>query len=195
MAKYNPVIGLTGFATLGVGNRERQKEDFYATPPFATRQLLKLETFQKHIMEPMCGLGHIAEVLKEKGHKVKAYDLIDRGYGEQKDFLHRKSLNPKYDIISNPPYKNGELYVEKCLSLLTSKKQKVALLLRLLFLEGKTRRKLFRDYPPIRVWVSSGRLSCAKNGEFHKQHSAAMSFAWFIWGYGYKGKTELDWFN
>lgn len=182
--------------TLGAKSEdERQKEDYYATPPNATRFLLRLEKFQDNILEPMCGQGHISKVLEKKGFHVKSYDLMDRGYGKQRNFLFRKNLNKSYDIISNPPYKNVELYVHKCLSLMKSKKQKTALLLRLLFLEGKTRRPIFQQYPPIRVWVSSSRLNCAKNGEFHKYSTSAMAFAWFVWQHGYKGPTTLGWFN
>lgn len=173
----------------------RQQEDYYATEPNAVRLLLKLEKFQHNVLEPFCGEGHIAKVLEKAGHNVKGYDIIDRGYGQVKNFLFRKSLNKSYDIVSNPPYKDGTMYVEKCLSLLTSKKQKVALLLRLLFLEGKARRNFFREYPPIRVWISSGRITCAKNGDFTNASTGAVSFAWFVWQGKYKGPTTLGWFN
>lgn len=38
--------------------------------------------------------------------------------------------------------------------------------LRLQFLEGKRRGKFFEKYPPSRVYVSTGRFACAKNGDF-----------------------------
>lgn len=43
--------------------------------------------------------------------------------------------------------------------------------------------------------VASGRLSCAKNGDFSRCAGNAMSYAWFIWEKGYKGDTILKWFN
>jgi hypothetical protein len=83
---------------------EREANDYYATPPSAVEMLLKLEDFSKTIMEPACGQGHIAEILKSHGYTVCATDLIDRGYGVGNvDFF---SINDPtdMDIITNPPY-------------------------------------------------------------------------------------------
>lgn len=195
MAKKNNHI----FTVLGSSNHsdeERQAEDFYATDPAVVKLLLKLEQFQTNILEPMCGQGHIAETLRKHGHKVKAFDLIDRGYGNVQNFLSFKTKRNDFDIISNPPYKNVDNYVYQCMKLMTRKGQKTALLIRLLYLEGKARRVMFDRFPPIRVWVSSSRVICAKNGDFVKYSSgSAVAYAWFIWEYGYKGKTTLGWFN
>ena len=49
--------------------------------------LLGLETFDKNILEPCCGEGHISNVLKDAGHIVTSSDLIDRGYGEVKSIF------------------------------------------------------------------------------------------------------------
>ena len=49
---------------------EREVNDYYATPPSAVEMLLELENFSKSIMEPSCGQGHIAEVLKSHGYTV-----------------------------------------------------------------------------------------------------------------------------
>ena len=67
------------------------------------------------------------------------------------------------------------------------------MLFRLAFLEGQKRYKLFKKYPPKRVYVFAKRLNCAKNGEFEKHKSSAIAFAWFIWDVGYIGSTELEW--
>ena len=75
---------------------------------------------------------------------------------------------------------------------------KVAMFLKVQFLEGKARRKLFEKYPPKQIWVASSRLLCAKNGEFEKMRQgggSAVAYAWFIWEKGYKGKTTIGWFN
>ena len=45
----------------------RQKDDYYATPPEATQALLAVETFDGLIWEPCCGEGHISKVLLENG--------------------------------------------------------------------------------------------------------------------------------
>lgn len=69
--------------------------------------------------------------------------------------------------------------------------------LRLLFLESKSRGEFFKKYPPKVVYVSSKRLTCAKNGNFerYRHYSNAQAFAWFVWEGGYRGKAVLDWIN
>ena len=55
------------FATLAATSHsrtgERQKHDYYATEPRAVELLLEVEKFDKNILEPACGEGHISKVL------------------------------------------------------------------------------------------------------------------------------------
>lgn len=67
--------------------------------------------------------------------------------------------------------------------------------LKLQFLEGKVRKELFNIYSPKKIYVSSSRLNCAKNGEFEKSPSSAIAYAWFVWEKGYEGQTIVKWFN
>lgn len=46
---------IIGFNTRG----DRQKDDYYATPPEATDALLSVESFEGGVFEPCCGEGHI----------------------------------------------------------------------------------------------------------------------------------------
>lgn len=157
--------------------------------------LLELETFSPNIWECACGEGHLAKVLTAKGYNVIASDLIERGYGfGGVDFL--KSTEPfDGDIITNPPYKFAQDFVEHALEVVTGN-HKVAMFLKVQFLEGKARRKLFEKHPPRRIYVSSSRLKCAMNGDFerYEKHSA-VAYAWFVWEKGYKGNTIVRWFN
>ena len=70
--------------------------------------------------------------------------------------------------------------------------------LKLQFLEGKERKRLFQQYPPKVVYVSSSRILCAKNGEFEKMREgggSAVAYAWYVWEKGYKGDTIVKWIN
>lgn len=139
------------YVTLGASNHsdhERQAEDFYATEPKAVEMLMELETFSGRVWEPACGAGHISEVLKAHGYEVRSSDLVDRGYGEEMDFL-TTTLPWDGDIITNPPYKYAQEFVEHALELIPDGR-KVAMFLKLQFLEGKARRPLFDKYPPER---------------------------------------------
>lgn len=112
--------------------------------------------------------GHISDVLKGNGYTVHSTDLINRGYEGTviEDFLKTTHINTM-DIITNPPYKFAREFVEHALDI-SIQGIKIAMFLKLQFLEGKARRKLFDENPPRVIYVSSGRLLCAKNAEFEK---------------------------
>lgn len=138
------------FKTIGASNHcdhPRQREDYYATEPKATELLCRLETFAQRILEPSCGEGHISRVLAEHGYEVTSRDLVDRGYGEVADFLSIDNLEWNGDIITNPPYKYAKEFVEKALQIIPNG-NKVAMFLKLTFLEGKNRKELFKITPP-----------------------------------------------
>lgn len=185
------------FKTLGASNHcdhERESYDYYATEPAAVEWLCKLETFNHKVLEPSCGAGHISEVLKAHGYEVESRDLVDRGYGTQADFLSIDNQEWDGDIITNPPYSFAQEFVEKALRIIPDG-HKVAMFLKITFLEGKKRKFLFRNTPPLRVWVSSSRLKCAMNGDFEAVGGSAACYAWFIWEKGYRGDTIVKWFN
>ncbi|MBS7212665.1 MAG: NAD(P)-dependent oxidoreductase, partial [Megamonas funiformis] len=97
------------------------------------------------------------------------------------------------DIITNPPYKIALPFLKHALNIINTG-SKVALFLRLLFLEGIERGKFFKEFPPKKVYVSSARLNCAKNGDFKTySKSTAMAFAWFVWEKNFKENTIIDW--
>lgn len=182
------------FKNLGATNhtdQEREKNDYYATPPKAVCELLKHESFD-NVLEPCCGEGHISNVLKEHGCSVTSSDLIDRGYGDVKDMFDIKEWNG--DIVTNPPYKLAQPSIEHFLNI-TKEGCKIALFLKIQFLEGQARRKFFDKFPPKYVYIASKRFSCAMNGDFENYHSGAMCYAWFVWEKGFFGEPSIRWIN
>lgn len=174
---------------------EREKHDYYATSPISAEWLLKLEPELNNIWECACGEGHLAKVFQNAGKLANATDLIDRGYGiGNVDFLANYPYQWDGDIVTNPPYKFAQEFVEKAINIVP-KGRKVCMFLKVLFLEGKARKKMFKKYPPKTVYVSSSRLHCAINGEFKKHSNTAIAYAWFVWEKGYKGQTVIKWFN
>ena len=183
------------FVTMGASNHsseERELNDYYATEPKATELLLQCEKFTKQILEPCCGEGHISKVLENNGYNVTSYDIIDRDFGEVKDFFEIKEWNT--DIITNPPYKSALEFVKHSLEIIPNG-NKVAMFLRIQFLEGKARGIFYKDNPPARVYVARSRLRCAKNGHFDTYGSSAVAFCWFVWEKGFKGNTIIKWMN
>lgn len=204
----------------GHAKEERETHDYYATDPVAAEYLLKLEPQLDNVWECFVGEGNLAEPFRKVGKLKAVSDLIDRGYKPEgiitsygKDFLQMNKIW-KGDIVSNPPYSKVKTYVQHCLDLIEDGRY-VALFMKITFLEGKERKKFFEKYPLVRVWVSSSRISCAKNNEFYtikkdkegnprldkegnpmkEKVSSAACYCWFIWQKGYKGDTIIKWFN
>lgn len=190
------------YTCLGASNhtdKERHVDDYYATEPKALELLLEKEQFCHKVWECACGGGHLSEVLRKNGYDVLSTDKVDRGYEYfygNLDFLNYECEGRRNDrdIITNPPYKYAKEFVEIALDN-SMESVKVAMFLKLTFLEGQARRKLFEKYPPKVIYVASGRLKCAKNGEFEKTGSSAAAYAWFIWEKGFKGNPIIKWFN
>ena len=188
------------YRTIGASNHAndtRQPHDFYATEPKAVELLLQEETFAHNIWECACGQGHLSHVLEESGYSVLSTDIVYRGYGVQNsvDFLEVDDESFfDGDIITNPPYRFALEFVQQALRVVEPF-HKVAMFLKLTFLEGKKRKDFFTLNPPKTVYVSSSRLLCAKNGNFQEFNSSAIAYAWFVWEKGYVGETVIKWIN
>lgn len=187
------------FRAIGVNTgREREKDDFYATDPLATVLLCEKEKFSPTVWECCVGQGHIAEVLREQGYKVICSDIVDRGYPNTKiqDFLRVDIRNGQNtaDIITNPPYKFATQFVKKALDI-SADGVKVAMFLKIQFLESQERWELFKEYPIKTVYVATRRIVCANAGHFDDYQSTTICYAWYVWEKGYKGDTIIKWIN
>lgn len=63
--------GNSVYKTLGASNhtdKEREKDDYYATDPIAIDKLLTVERPNENVWECACGAGHLSERLKEHGY-------------------------------------------------------------------------------------------------------------------------------
>lgn len=183
------------FKTIGASNHcehEREQHDFYATDPETLEPLLAKERFAHSIWEPACGLGHLSMRLRDHGFNVRESDIINRIGNETLDFLKYDGNRFIGDIITTPPYSKAKEFVEKALDVIPYG-FKVAMFLKLTFLEGKARRAFFEKTPPSCVYVFSERQKCAMNGDFDKYKQSAVAYAWFVWVKGYKGNPNIEW--
>lgn len=124
----------------------RAKDDFYATQPIATEQLTCLEDLSGcTILEPCCGTGNISKVLTDHGLDVVSSDIVDRGFGKVQDFF---SI-PSWDghIVTNPPYTHAQECVQHALDIIPDGRL-ACFFLKLTFLEGIRRRRMFDSTPP-----------------------------------------------
>jgi hypothetical protein len=166
-----------------------QGPDYFPTPEWATYALISNEKFEGDIWEPACGDGAMSKVLEATGCPVTSTDLFDRGFGESGiDFL--GSDRETDNVVTNPPYNSAEAFVRTGLKLA---RRKVALLLRLAFVEGANRqRTIFTSAPPTRVWVFSERITFYPAGAVRKG-SGTTAYAWFVWDKTDLGRTEMKW--
>lgn len=105
-----------------------------------------------------------------------------------KDFLKLEYNNR--DIITNVPYRFASEFVEHALDISVDG-VKVAMLLKIQFLEGKKRRQLFEKYPPKYVYVFSERIECGKNGVF--TGGSAVCYMWAVWVKDEKSEPIIRW--
>lgn len=190
----------TTFTVLGASNHskhDREENDYYATDPRTIDALFEVEDFGDTIWEPACGEGHLSKKIKEYGKSVLSTDLVQRGgYGVgDVDFLEQDSTW-NGDIITNPPYKYAQEFVEHSMKLIAKSEicgLKVAMFLKLTFLEGQKRRKMFKKYPPKYIYVFSQRQKCAINGNFENTGSSAACYAWFVWQKDFTGDPIIKW--
>lgn len=181
---------------LGVNNNvQREENDFYATNPKALKLFLnEFNELNNKVWECACGKGHLSQFLTEKGYEVYSSDLVNRGYGETPiDFLETMSITKwDGDILTNPPFKLAERFIERAMELLKDG-NKLILFLKIQFLEGQERYNLFKKYPPKYVYCHSSRQQCARDGEFDKYTSTTQFYAWYVWEKGHTGDTIIKW--
>lgn len=194
---------MLGGAKLVGGNPENDRValDYYATNPKAVTLLLSNHTFKgDKILEPCVGEGHIARVLETYFKtSVDCVDIVDRGYKNTivSDFLTWKATNLYDTIITNPPYSLAHEFIEKCMRLLDDDGQ-LAMFLRIQFLEGVDRRKLFKRYPPKYIYVFSKRMPTFNNGNEYdpktgKPWATTLCNAWFVWQKGSEDEPTVRW--
>ena len=161
--------------------KQRHPEDFHRTPIEAVQSLLAIEAkrLPKLLWEPACGDGAIVIPLREAGYEVLASDLVDRGCPDSGvlDFLKVRHAS-SHGIVTNPPYRLAQRFVEQALSLAPY----VAMLLPLGFLAGQKRMPWHRGSPLCRVHIASRRLPMMhRDGYDGPKASSGVDHAWFVW--------------
>jgi hypothetical protein len=159
--------------------------DDFPTPPWATRGLIEhildnrsaLATLT--CLEPACGAGHMAKVLKEYFADVRCSDAYDYGYGTVRDFLNIPYETNACDwVITNPPFRLAEEFVLRSLNVA---RKGVAILARTVFLESIGRYDaIFRDSPPTKFAQFTERVPMVK-GRLDKKATTATGYAWLVW--------------
>lgn len=180
----------------------RHENDLYETPPLATYLLHKYAKPPQNIVEPCAGRGNISVELQRLGYDVLSYDLN----------YHRNQVSPVISgldvlelikpegfdaFITNPPYFKDlpRKIAEKGIS----EYDYTALFVRLTYLEGIKRRKLFKENPPTSIIFMSDRIRFRPNLEGEAiekedQIGGMIAYAWIIWDKNVAHEnTKLHW--
>lgn len=171
--------------------------DDFPTPPWATRALIehvledKADLGGMSCLEPACGVGHMAKVLWEYFGEVQASDIHPYGYGGVSDFLAGPVGVGTCDwIITNPPFRLGEEFVLRSLSIA---RRGVAILARTVFIESVGRyQNIFLNHPPSKFAQFTERVPMVK-GRLDKKASTATGYSWLVWEKESRDKSRLVW--
>ena len=142
-------------------------------------------------LEPACGAGHMARVLKEYFGEVRSSDAHHYGYGTVRDYLDVPYEANAVDwVITNPPFRLAEQFVER--SLIVARRG-VAVLVRTVFIESVGRyRNLFESNPPSIFAQYAERVPMVR-GRLDRKASTATGYAWLVWQKPAIGSTRLTW--
>ena len=166
---------------------ERKPSDLYPTPPDMTQALLDAINLGNGkppgrslcILEPCCGEGHIARVLKANGHHVTARDIDHTGYGTGgMEYLATPELSgTEYEfeaVITNPPFSLAEAIIRRALR----DAPIVAMLLSNNYWHAASRSTLFESRPPVLVLAPLWRPAFLAE---ERGNSPLMNVIWTVW--------------
>lgn len=158
---------------------KRIKHDVYQTPAWVTEAIiphLKIDR-RRTIWEPAAGDGQMVKVLRDHDFKVQSSD-IRRG----RDFL--KKVVHVGAVVTNPPYSFAQEFIEHALACTEKERGIVALLLRVDFDSGSTRRHLFAEHPAFsKKVVLTKRIEWFKPKiiKGKKPSGPSENHCWMIW--------------
>jgi hypothetical protein len=170
--------------------------DDFPTPPWATRALIEhvigdATPSELTCLEPACGAGHMAKVLKEYFKEVRSSDAYDYGYGTIRDYLSLPYEVKSVDwVITNPPFRLAEDFVVRSLDVAI---HGVAMLVRSVFLESVGRyNRLFKHNPPTKFAQFVERVPMVK-GRLDEKATTATGYAWLVWEHGTNEHSKVVW--
>jgi hypothetical protein len=170
----------------------RKERDDYPTPSWVSETVIPhLRALNiTSIWEPAAGEGGMAAAFARAGFSVTATDLSGGV-----NFLDDKAqaISPYNAIATNPPYgfqgKLAERFIERALDLTRPSQGAVAMLLKVDFDSGLTRRRFFADCP---AWGT--KLVLLRRIEWFKSlngNTPSDNHAWYIWSWRHDGPPRL----
>jgi hypothetical protein len=174
--------------------------DWYETPEWCVRAILP-HLPSGVVFDPCCGRGAVLSAARSAWGLdcTEAFGFeLDEGRAEEAKLVgiveQRDALDdPGGDawpvaygtvVVMNPPFLCAETFIRRALSYARDTGGTVAALLRLGFLEGRSREAFHRAHPAD-VYVLPRRPSFTGKG------TDATAYAWFVWGPGRGGRWSI----
>lgn len=172
---------------------DREKDDYYRTPPEPTRALLhaELPNLRKFdgVWEPAAGDGAMIRELQAVGLTTFGSDLVQRGGAEMVRNFYDFKIPAFPCIVTNPPFaecnsRDGKgRWIWHALD--TLKVEYMALLMNWSWPGAMGLNQLWGDHPPARVYLMRFKI------DFTGQGAPPMLNAWFVWDKTWQGETVL----
>jgi hypothetical protein len=172
---------------------EREKDDFYPTPPEPTRAFLHAEIDRLRdfhtIWEPAAGDGAMVREMETVGLAVRTSDLIDRGCDADIRSFYDFPVAPSPAIVTNPPFVecgwgNGKArWLKHALDTLDV--EYMALLMNWSWPSAGGLAPFYAAHPPARVYLMRWKI------DFTGQGAPPMLNGWFVWDRAWTGETVL----
>lgn len=188
-----PVPALIDGEWAKVDSLEREKDDFYPTPPEPTRALLSAEIARLRdfgtIWEPAAGDGAMAREFDSLGLVTIKSDLVDRGCGAEIQSFYDYREPRASAIVTNPPFSecgwgNGKArWLKHALDNLDV--DYMALLMNWGWPGAGGLGPFYAAHPPARVYLMRWKI------DFTGQGAPPMLNAWFVWDKQHQGETVL----
>jgi hypothetical protein len=175
--------------SLALIDRDREEDDFYATPPDATEALARRYShllLGTTLWEPCAGDGAMVDVLRPylgaQGHTITT-DINPR----RADVRRADVFDPRIDaqmttrkairaVVTNPPFMLAQPIIERIMAPgFLPNLTMFALLLKATFWHADSRRELFRKHPPAIIHPLTWRL------DFKNLGRPTMECAWHVW--------------
>jgi len=172
---------------------EREKDEFYPTPPEPIRALLRAEMDRLRdfdcIWDGSCGDNALVREMQAVGLKTYSSDLVDRGVGAEIRSFYDFTEAPARATIQNPPFDqcgwgNGKArWLYHALDVLDL--DYMALLLNWTWPGAGGLGPFWAKHPPARAYIMRWKI------DFTGQGSPPMLNGWFIWDKKHQGETLL----
>lgn len=166
---------------------ERDPDDFYPTPEWCVRAGLSLVPENDSILDPCAGDGAIVATATELGFVAYGVELHEGRVAlaqsrnlnvVQGDGFKMLQNDPVSTIVMNPPFINGEEWVEAAVT----PGRMVIILMKTTFIGSQRRGKLFQKIGLPDMYVMGRRPSFKPNGRSEPN----TTYAWFVWPNGFE---------